>query len=307
MSSDTSGNNRPLILGNSPSYSTSSPWGACYGSVSLNPMPAYNGQTYKHLTSNYLNFGNINFGKTPGFSLCFWFYFDSTGQYMEIVFSLGNGGSEALLLQRSATTNTLLWQNYRSNIWKTGISTDVPYNKWQHTCSVVDDTLYLVYLNGKLLGTSIEAPAWPNTTFSNNVIGGFEQRWGWSVFTGKFADVRMYSNALSASEVANLYNWNPCFCCLPGMISVNNSCACPNNTYLLYTSSVSVSTYCQACPSGSTTFNVGATNSTQCKCPGGTFNNGVNGVTCQSGSDCSSGSVEYTFKKGVSDIEPDWQ
>ena len=59
MSKDTSGNGRTLILGNAPTYSASSPWGSCHGSISFNPSAVY---TYRDAAAQYIAMGDINWG-----------------------------------------------------------------------------------------------------------------------------------------------------------------------------------------------------------------------------------------------------
>lgn len=100
------------------------------------------------------------------------------------------------------------------NIWgSSSISNDhifaytVPLNTWQHLCAVYDGTDSLLYMNGQYmhtksmpsLNTTLATPGTaPFGFYIGSIIGGGQY------FNGKIDDVRIYNNALSATQIRQL-------------------------------------------------------------------------------------------------------
>ena len=78
----------------------------------------------------------------------------------------------------------------------------LPLNQWSHLAVTVGDGKFRVYLNGKVIH---EAAAGRGTPKANSLpvrLGADHS--GGSRFVGKMDDVRIYSRALTADEVAAL-------------------------------------------------------------------------------------------------------
>jgi hypothetical protein len=78
----------------------------------------------------------------------------------------------------------------------------VDLNTWQHIVTVHSGTNVIFYKNGAAIGnstTSINLGTNNSAVIGNNASGT-------RAFDGKIADVKVYSSALSASEIRNLYN-----------------------------------------------------------------------------------------------------
>ncbi len=82
-----------------------------------------------------------------------------------------------------------------------GIYSDVVLsnNKWYHIVSTADGTNLIIYVNG--VGTSTASTALPASTASTIMIGKLGK-----YFNGSIDEVRIYNRALSASEIAVMYN-----------------------------------------------------------------------------------------------------
>lgn len=76
---------------------------------------------------------------------------------------------------------------------------------WTYFTAVFDGSTLSIYANGVLL-QSRHAPA--PTASTGSLVAGIAQRGGYGNFTGSLDDLRVYSRALSASEVSGLYNAN---------------------------------------------------------------------------------------------------
>jgi hypothetical protein len=80
---------------------------------------------------------------------------------------------------------------------------------WHHICIVVNATNIYFYYDNSLLSTiqinNLISTSRPYTNFSN--IGAGDWYTGFDVFRGNVDDYRMYTTALSATEVAKLYNY----------------------------------------------------------------------------------------------------
>ena len=79
---------------------------------------------------------------------------------------------------------------------------DLPVGKWVHVAATYDGSSMRIYLDGKLMG-SVKKSGFISTNSSVAVRMGDNPKGG-RAFDGTIDDVRVYSRALSASELANL-------------------------------------------------------------------------------------------------------
>ena len=77
----------------------------------------------------------------------------------------------------------------------------VDLNTWQHIVTVHSGTNVIFYKNGSAIGNSTTSI---NLGTNNSAVIGNNSS-GTRAFDGKIADVKVYSSALSASEIKNIY------------------------------------------------------------------------------------------------------
>ena len=78
----------------------------------------------------------------------------------------------------------------------------VTLNTWQHIATVHSGTNVIFYKNGAAIGnstTSINLSTSVNATIGNNSVGT-------RAFNGEISDLKVYSSALSASEIKKIYD-----------------------------------------------------------------------------------------------------
>jgi hypothetical protein len=137
------------------------------------------------------------------FSVCLWFRSTSTGGQQ--LYTEGVPGWPDMMLVIGWATNEVSFNNYDS---ATGIEAHgappfpIDSNVWQHVCGVqLSKSSAQVYANGKLIAGSSGSLGTVSPTlrtFGSNTAGA-------NPLLGALDDIRTYTRALSASEVAQLY------------------------------------------------------------------------------------------------------
>lgn len=148
---------------------------------------------------------------TTGFTVSAWAYLESRGgdTFKTIVCkgTTSAGGNRNYMLALN-TTNLLLLSGYESsggtNQFATGARV-VPLHQWVHLLVTWDGTNVQCYQDGVADGSPLAASLTPLTTGGNLVFGTTTgqtaQEWD-----GLIDSVRIYSRALSATEISNLYS-----------------------------------------------------------------------------------------------------
>jgi hypothetical protein len=94
---------------------------------------------------------------------------------------------------------------------KTSYGTSISVNTWTHVCGTYDGSAWNIYINGAAFAsvTDSQGPIHASAPFSVGAasINGAFQRF----FTGSLDEVRVYSRALSSTEVAALYAYTGAF------------------------------------------------------------------------------------------------
>lgn len=116
------------------------------------------------------------------------------GNFGRIIDSM-NTGSNGIAFEINASNGLGFQQVVNSN---TNILT---FGQWQHVVVTLSGTTVTFYVNGASAGSGTQSP--PASTAENFVIGN--RMAGDRTFDGGLDDVRIYSRALSASEVLALY------------------------------------------------------------------------------------------------------
>ena len=203
---------------------------------------------------------------------------------------------------------------------------------WQHVCLTVTGTTAKVYYNGALFRTITLSAQNVIRTFTSSYLGSNPWVTGSNtndeLYRGQLDEVRIYSRAISASEVTSIYNFrgdtytpgiilpcpNPCVAggygscdskgvqtctsCLAGTYStgtgMTSSVTCAQCLAGSYSDTAGVSV-CTSCNPG--TFS-GASSSTCTACDPGTYSTALGAQTVSTCADCSAGG--YSAGGGVS-------
>ena len=206
------------------------------------------------------------------FSICVWYNPDSTsGSYPRLIELNSGQSSGQIQIRRDATNNNLaieLW-NSNTNIvsGSTAIFTGLfQLGVWQHVCLTVAQTTGSVYYNGALQAATITLTAYKAvTTYTTSYIG--QNPYTNDLYRGQLDELRIYSRAISASEVTSIYNFRGDTYTPAIILACSNPCGA--GTYGVCTASGAQS--CTSCPAGTYSTGTGMTTSGGC-------------VSCQAGS-----------------------
>ena len=165
----------------------------------------------------YLTIPSITLGRS--LSLCLWYNPDSaTSTGLQSLFFAGKGSggsfSDDINIRRDAATNNIIVQflTGTSSMGALAYSGMYQYNVWQHLCVTVSGTSGVVYYNGVAHATTMTfalqkaTVTYTNQAFLGGHLGamtGYTQDY----LRGQLDEVRIYSRAISAAEVASIYNF----------------------------------------------------------------------------------------------------
>lgn len=107
-------------------------------------------------------------------------------------------------LEIDSPTNAYFWLFSFDDWWVNSATAIVPTNTWTHLAGVYDGSTIRLYENGVAVGSPVAFTAPVNLCDSPFGMGA-DLVYG-SYFTGQLGDVSVYSVALSADEIAALYN-----------------------------------------------------------------------------------------------------
>ena len=199
---DFSGNGDTGTLTNSPTWTS----GKLSGSVSLNG------------TSQYVALGDNEFNSQTTGTMSAWIYLNqlpSSGSFYTVLSSAGSTAVNNLLVldvyNNSGTT--VLRIGARLNLNYVLGSTGLTAGKWYHVTVTSNGSSWALYVNGVLQTLTVQAGSNSGEWFASQVSGtmhydiGALVRSGGTVgyLPGKIDEARVYSRALSATEVAALY------------------------------------------------------------------------------------------------------
>ena len=175
------------------------------------------GAKFPALASSYINTGFTSLGSN--FSLSFWFnpdYIDGSSGYRAPLgkYWAGSGNAElALFFNDNGTVATYVYygSGYSSSVASTHPNT-VSNGNWYHYCITWENGVALkTYLNNVSATTTTSASK--NNTNIPLYIGALDNRaagggssWNSYAWSGLIDQVRVFNKAISASEVATLYN-----------------------------------------------------------------------------------------------------
>ena len=161
----------------------------------------YNGRTFGGSASKITIPSHASLNMTTALTLIAWVYHDLANsefmiakQIADIAYSLYTDGSDKLILRIDV-----------SSAKKSVVSTNtVGAGAWKNCAGVYNKTDLRVYQNGELDCTPVAQTGDIDVTTDDVTIGwGIENTYGWD---GTIGEVMIYNRALSAGEIAHIYN-----------------------------------------------------------------------------------------------------
>ena len=161
-------------------------------------------------TSDYVNCGSSATLRTANFTISAWVKFGatSTGVNTGIVSSIDNADTDnrSGFSMIKKTNDKVEWRTgYTSTLQASGSTTVLEVNRWYHIVQTYDGSTQKGYIDGVLE----DSDSYANFTVSteNFIIGGYYANAPTSLeMNGNISDVTYYNAALTANEVATIYN-----------------------------------------------------------------------------------------------------
>jgi hypothetical protein len=155
--------------------------------------------------NDYVDIGtSINMASWPAISVSAWVKYDSSGTDEHTVISNWDRHVLFRLEPSNDTVEIFLWTN--TQIGGSFLDLVLTPNKWHHIVMTFDTNNGLCgYLDGRKSTTSYSSSYNLNSTASESLYIGNSPHAGTDLLTGGIDSVRIYSRALSAIEVYELY------------------------------------------------------------------------------------------------------
>jgi len=117
----------------------------------------------------------------------------------------GTGQSHGYTLEFAGTSGVILAVSLGGGGWFSTAPAPVPMEQWSHVAGVFDGANVSIYVNGTLVGSPVAAPG-QIVPSGNNLQIGRDPSNPSRYFNGLIDEPSVYSTALSASEIAAIYN-----------------------------------------------------------------------------------------------------
>ena len=244
--------------------------------------------------------GNTNAGRQfftipqislgPSCSICLWYNPDSSSASLSRIITLVNSATNAgmISIRREEATSNVAIEIYNAaslttantGVWPGRVLPGLFLSGiWHHLCLTLSGTAAKVYYQGVLFDTITLSAQKERTTYTSSFLG--QNQWtNGDLYRGQLDEVRIYSRAISASEVTSIYNFrgdtynpsivlpcpNPCGAGKYGFCYNNGTqtCAsCPVGTYSSVAAATS-SAACLSCVAGTYTAIAGTAACTSC-------------------------------------------
>jgi len=152
-------------------------------------------------TDDYVSLGTDTFGSLNGdpISISVWFNYDGVSSGNLTIYS-----QEGAIVHRISEDNGA-YEAYVTGTGSDSVSTSIPATgSWHHAVLTFDGSTQELYMNGSSVD-SASASMFDLSSLTRDVKIG-SQHDGSDPFPGDIDDPRVYSKALTATEVSNLYN-----------------------------------------------------------------------------------------------------
>src|SRR3989344_7510129 len=173
-------------------------------STPTSPVPGRIGQAMKFDGSNDLILAPLVTNATQNVTVSTWVNWNGTTAGDQVVVYNGHTGSDGFGIFISdgncGSGSTIVVHLGGVNCNATASSATLSAKTWTHIAETRDATTWTLYVNGVAQGTGATSP---NTPTIATAVGA--SHLATNVFNGSLDDVRIYSRALSASEVKQLY------------------------------------------------------------------------------------------------------
>jgi hypothetical protein len=189
-------------------YSGSGAWtnqgtlGATHNGALQAGTPTKNAAGNGVIFNGAVRFGFPSLGTIPSYTQSLWI--KRTG-WAGTIMSQQNNGSNAWMAVIEGANGRAFYPRFLYNGgWPGGPSADTDPNVWYHITFTWGSGEWRVYVNGVLRSRSLSLGWFSEDTGAQYFLGA---QWdGWSTFVGEIGEFRFYNYALSASEVAQVYN-----------------------------------------------------------------------------------------------------
>jgi hypothetical protein len=201
------------LTNSAPNQTTDASFNATSSTQISSTLPIISGVSYLVINSNYIKRTVATTIGTNGFTFCFWFYYISgAGLFAQVGGSAASG--PGIYLEIGAN---IIYINSNSGGYgpteSRSVSTSV--NTWVHKAyTVTSGNLVSIYHNGALAASATGLQSYPfnNTAYGHGFYfgNGYTNNGGGYIPNGNlkanFDNIRVYSRALSASEISTLYS-----------------------------------------------------------------------------------------------------
>lgn len=173
-------------------------YGATWGTGKLNGSAYFNG------TSNYLMIADhANFRVTNALTIAGWIKastWPADGNWASVILRKGDANPNNWQLEVSAGKVALVLDDY--DLYGIRGNTTLPTNTWTHVAATWDGAFVRIYVNGVLDNTPTARSAAIGTDTRAVYLGG--RIGNTDIVAGSVDDVRFYSRALTAAEIAQI-------------------------------------------------------------------------------------------------------
>ena len=140
-------------------------------------------------------------------SYAFWIKIPTATEAYRSIFNVNNNPTGGLWLSLN-TEGQGLWSYYASSPSYSGISGFISADTWIHCVFVFKDGYANWYKNGEYMGRDVYYPSLPKIPSNHYCLGNSYtgSYWDGTPFDGQIADFKIFSTALSASDILAEYN-----------------------------------------------------------------------------------------------------
>ena len=158
---------------------------------------------YFNGSTDYIKTGETTTLLLPQFTTSVWVKLNTTQNYRGIVEMLGDGGGVARLMIFPGNT-VRFHPFYNSNNTNSFVETTLLINEWINLTGTFDGTTGKLYKNGNYIGSTTLTVPLSYTSTTRLIIGQGNDSLE-RIFNGCIDDVRIYSAALSTSQIKQEY------------------------------------------------------------------------------------------------------